>query len=59
MLSQEIIREAVLKAAREGRLSCTMARNLAGELKVTPKEIGAACNDLKIKIHTCELGCFK
>jgi hypothetical protein len=25
---------------------------------VPPKEIGAACNDLNIKIHSCELGCF-
>lgn len=58
MSTEERIREAVLKAAREGKLSCTMARKLAGELKVTPKEVGEACDKLKIKIHTCELGCF-
>jgi len=52
------IRQAVLKAAKDGRLSCAAARKLAGELQVPPKEIGAACNDLNIKIHSCELGCF-
>ncbi|MFZ5650201.1 MAG: hypothetical protein ACOY4I_05050 [Bacillota bacterium] len=52
------IREAVLKVARDGRLSCTAARKLAGELKVGLKDIGEACNQLKIKIHACELGCF-
>lgn len=53
------IREEILKAAKEGRISCTMARKLARELQVTPKEIGQACNDLKVKIFACELGCFE
>ncbi|MFZ5634469.1 MAG: hypothetical protein ACOY40_16675 [Bacillota bacterium] len=58
MSADEKIRQAVLKAAENGRLSCTMARKLARELQVTPKEIGAACNELKVKICACELGCF-
>ncbi|MEW5952580.1 MAG: hypothetical protein AB1815_02315 [Bacillota bacterium] len=49
---------AVKKAARDGRLTCTGARSLAEELKVEPREIGDACNALKIKIKACELGCF-
>lgn len=59
MQPEEKIRQAVKEAARDGRISCTVARKLARDLQVTPGEIGAACNDLKIKIHTCELGCFK
>lgn len=55
----EKIIQAVLKSVKDGRLSCTMARKLAGDLRVTPGEIGEACNQLKIKIHACELGCFK
>ncbi|MCL6612459.1 MAG: hypothetical protein K6T66_13035 [Peptococcaceae bacterium] len=58
MSADEKIRQAVLEAAREGKISCTVARKLAEELQVKPKEIGAACNELKIKIHSCELGCF-
>lgn len=50
--------EAVRKAAREGRITCTEARKLAGELKVSPKVVGMAANELKIKIKSCELGCF-
>lgn len=50
--------QAVLKEAKDGRLSCTAARRLAGELKISPKTVGEACNHLKIKIHACELGCF-
>jgi len=55
----EKILQAVLKFAKDGRLSCTVARKLAGDLGVTPGEVGEACNQLKIKIHSCELGCFK
>jgi len=54
----EKIRQAVIDAARDGRLSCTTARKLARELQVSPREIGQACDELKIKIHACELGCF-
>jgi hypothetical protein len=58
MSADDKIRQAVLKAAKDGRLSCTMARKLAGELQVNPKEIGEVCNELRIKIYACELGCF-
>ena len=50
--------EAVKKASRDGRITCTQARNLAEELNVFPREIGDACDAMKIKIKACELGCF-
>lgn len=50
--------EAVRLAAKEGRLTCTQARKLAQELKVAPRVVGNAANELKIKIKSCELGCF-
>jgi len=49
---------AVKNAAKDGKLSCTLARKLADELHVPPKVIGDTCNELKIKIFACELGCF-
>jgi hypothetical protein len=52
------ILDAVESATTEKRLSCTEARKLATELNVAPKVIGDAANQLKIKIHSCELGCF-
>lgn len=55
---EQRILDAVKQAARDNRLSCTQARRLADELKVTPKVIGDACDALKIKIKACELGCF-
>lgn len=54
----ETIREAVRKAARDGRLSCEAAHAIGKELNVPLSAIGAACNELKIKITACQLGCF-
>jgi hypothetical protein len=50
--------EAVKSTAREGRISCTVARKLAEELKVPVRVVGEAADELKIKIKSCELGCF-
>ena len=52
------VREAVLKAASEGRITCPAARELADHLGVDPGLIGEACNQLGIKIKACVLGCF-
>jgi len=46
------------EVAPQGRISCTLARKVAEELKVSPKEVGEMCDELKIKIFACELGCF-
>jgi hypothetical protein len=42
----------------EGKLPCAVAFQIAKENKVTTKEIGEACNRLKIKVKSCQLGCF-
>lgn len=52
------VKEAVLKIAAEGRIACPAARELAEQLGVDPSVIGNACNQLRIKIKGCALGCF-
>lgn len=54
----EKIVQSVKEAAKDGRLSCTMARKIASQYNVTPKTVGDICDQLKIKIKACELGCF-
>lgn len=54
----EEIRNAVKDAATDGKLSCTLARKLAADLGVSPREIGRVADELKVKIFACELGCF-
>jgi hypothetical protein len=41
-----------------GKLPCPAAFKIAKETNATPKEIGEACNRLKIKVASCQLGCF-
>ena len=50
--------EAVHMASANNRLSCEKAHELAKELNTSLPEIGALCNELKIKIAACQLGCF-
>lgn len=42
----------------EGKLPCAVAFKLAKEFKVSPKQVGDTANKLKIKICSCQLGCF-
>lgn len=55
--------DAVLKAAREEdgkmKLSCADALALAAEHDVAPLVVGRICNEKKIKIGKCQLGCFR
>lgn len=55
---EPLVLEAVGRAARDGKLTCTAARQLAKELGVPVRVVGAACDALGIKIKACELGCF-
>ncbi len=51
--------ERLLKErSSEGRISCTLARKIAEELSISPREVGKVANELRIKIKECELGCF-
>jgi hypothetical protein len=57
-MSREKLIKAIQNAVVNNKLSCETAHTLAKELKVPLKEIGTLCNELKIKISACQLGCF-
>ena len=57
-MDQEHVKREVEQVAKNGALLCHEARALAEKLGVDYGVVGQACNDLKIKIHACELGCF-
>jgi hypothetical protein len=57
-MSQDAIVETIRTASRDNRLSCATAHELARELNLSLEEIGSICNELKIKITACQLGCF-
>ena len=53
------VKEAIELAAKDGRLTCHDARQLAERLGVDYRKVGRACNELGVKIKACELGCFE
>jgi hypothetical protein len=57
MRREELI-EKIREATVDNRLSCERAHELARELGVGLSEIGAACNELNVRISACQLGCF-
>ncbi|MBO8158263.1 hypothetical protein [Thermosyntropha sp.] len=58
MEKKQEIAEEIQKKALNGRITCSDARKIAEELEVSPKVVGELCDELKIKICACELGCF-
>ena len=58
----EVLKEKILQKATKidniKKLSCSDAFKIASELNIPLKDIGDACNNLKIKIYACQLGCF-
>ena len=54
----EQVKVEVERAAEGGHLSCHDARALAEKLGVDYSVVGKACNELKVKLQACELGCF-
>ena len=51
--------QEVRDAAKDGRLPCAAAFELARKNGVSPKEIGDAANRVGVKIAACQLGCFQ
>ena len=45
-------------SSANGRLPCAVALKMAGKLDITPRMVGAKANELKIRIISCQLGCF-
>ena len=57
-VKQEEIIAKLKEAAKDGKIPCAMAFKIAKDCGVSTKEIGDLLNQLKIKISSCQLGCF-
>lgn len=51
---EELVNEGI-----EDVILCPQAFKIAEKLNITPMEVGRYCNENKIKIRGCQLGCFK
>lgn len=57
MTREEVI-ELIRKSVEGNRLTCDTAHQLSEKYNIPLRDIGEICNDLKIRISACMLGCF-
>jgi len=57
-LKEEEIAAKLKEAAKDEKISCTMAQKIASENKISMNQVGNLLNNMKIKITQCQLGCF-
>ena len=58
-MSDESIKKALQEAGISDRITCPEAFAIAEKAKVSRNAVGAYLTKNKIKIHNCQLGCFK
>ena len=50
--------EKIKSVTEEGRISCKQALGTARDMDLSPREPGDLLNEMKIKIASCQPGCF-
>ncbi len=55
----ERLKSKILDTQEDGKIPCKKALEIAEEENVPPLKVGEILNELKIKIVSCQLGCFK
>ncbi|HNW98375.1 MAG TPA: hypothetical protein PKK00_08200 [Bacteroidales bacterium] len=55
---EEAIKAKII--AKEGKqyIPCATALKIAEDLHAPTSEVGKVCDDMKVKIMKCQLGCF-
>jgi len=59
IMGKEELYQEILKRAVEGKIACRQCFEIAKECDASLKIIGELCNEKNVKIHACQLGCFK
>jgi hypothetical protein len=57
-VDKEKLIEKIKTQAKDGKLSCHAALKLAEEEGIPSRTLGELLNELKIKVASCQLGCF-
>ena len=55
---KERLTARIREEASEKGLSCRQALAIAAELNCNPVHMGRLCDELKVKLYGCQLGCF-
>ena len=57
-MDKAALTEKVKALSKNGKISCKQALKLAEEEGTSSRDIGTLLNELKIKVASCQLGCF-
>jgi hypothetical protein len=57
-VDEEQIKRIIMEKQSDHRISCKVACEIAEQAGVPPRRIGRLLDEMKIKIHACQLGCF-
>lgn len=57
-MDKKALAEKVKAHAKNGKISCKQAQQIADDEGVPRKELGDLLNELGIKVSNCQLGCF-
>jgi hypothetical protein len=58
-MEEKDVRAVILARQKDNKIPCRTALQIAEETGVSPHKVGELLNELEIKIHSCQLGCFK
>ena len=59
MSDEDKLRSAVEDAAVDGKVGCEVLLELAERTGAPAAQIGRLCDEMKIRIGSCQLGCFQ
>jgi hypothetical protein len=57
-MDKEAITKKIKSKTKDGKIACKQALKIAEEEGVPSKDLGALLNELKVKVASCQLGCF-
>ena len=57
-MDDEQVRGMITEKQSNGRISCKAAFDIAEQAGIPRRKIGQIIDEMKIKIHSCQLGCF-
>ena len=52
------VTEKVKALSKNGKISCKQALKLAEEEGISSRDLGNLLNEIKVKVASCQLGCF-
>lgn len=57
-MDKEAVMEKIRTHVKDGRIACKQALKIAEEEQIASKAVGELLNEMKIKVTSCQLGCF-